>query len=188
MANLISVTVLGKDAQALASDLGIQSVTLKEASVAIFIVSAADGIVGADIKQWEVARELYIPSIVVISETETADLDFEDMSAIASKILDPLITPFLILHADSGYPVALINLQSLVVTDYSTGEPIVAPSETEHRELVAEFREEYLEALAAAGEDAFANALLFPALPWIRKPLIGITEIHSYLNLIPPLR
>jgi hypothetical protein len=155
--------------------------------VALFLVSAQDGIVSADLDKWRSARELYIPSLVIICDLLVSDIDFEDMTAIASKMLDPVVTPYLVLHGDDGRPAALINLDSLLITDYSTGEPISRPADPEHIELVAEFREEYLETVEDSGEDSFAAGLLFPALPWVEGSHIGLDQIKEYLNQVPTL-
>jgi translation elongation factor EF-G len=165
---------------------------LAEAELAIFIVSAVDGIVRADIDLWQQARELYIPSLVIVSETENSDLDFDDMAAIAGKMLDPVVTPYLVLYSDESEPAALINLQpielgQILIHDYSSGgaKPDLRAADTEHLELVVEFHEEYHEALAAAGEDAFGAGLLFPTLPWVAGSYLGRQEIMEFIELLP---
>jgi len=165
--------------------LSISPVELENADVSLFLVSAGDGIVSADLAKWRLARDLYIPSLVVICDLLESEIDFEDMSAIATKMLDPVVTPFLVLHSDDGKPAALINLESLRVLDYSSGTLEEREADLEHVELVSEFREEYLEAIEDAGEDSFIAGLLFPALPWIEGTPIGIAQIQSYLDLIP---
>jgi len=183
--DLISVAIVGKSFDQLASRLDLSPSPLDEADVALFIVSAADGIVRADIDSWNLARELYIPSIVVISETDTADLDFDDMTAIASKILDPVAARYLVLHSDDGKATALIDLETLLIIDYSSGVPVSIESDQEHKDLVGEYHLEYHERLEEAGEDGFVNGLLFPALPWINGSALGLDQIKDLLRLIP---
>ncbi|MEJ0014885.1 MAG: hypothetical protein WDN07_05140 [Actinomycetota bacterium] len=161
----------------MASQLGISSVALEKCDLALFLVSANDGIVSADLEKWRYARELYIPSLVIICDLTVSEIDFEDMSAIASKMLDPVVTPFLVLHSDEGVPAALINLETLQVIDYSDASPTYRPADPEHIELVAEFREEYVEAIEDAGEDSFQAGLLFPAIPWIEGTRMGLDQI-----------
>jgi len=190
MADLISrakIAIIGQKSAELASALGIEAVGFEEADGAIFVVSANDGIVSADLETWRTARDLYIPSLVVISDLSSSEIDFEDMSAIASKMLDPIITPYLVLHGDDGSPAALISLEDLEVSDYSGAEVGKRAADPEHVELVAEFRTEYLEAVEDAGENSFQAGLLFPALPWIEKTKMGINEIKEYLNLVPTI-
>lgn len=190
MADLISrakIAIIGQKSAELASALGIETVGFDEADGAIFVVSANDGIVSADLETWRTARDLYIPSLVVISDLSSSEIDFEDMSAIASKMLDPIVTPYLVLHGDDGAPAALISLESLEVSDYSAPQVTKRAADPEHQELVAEFRSEYSEALEDAGENSFQAGLLFPALPWIEKTKMGINEIKEYLKLVPTI-
>ena len=188
MPNLINspkISIIGAKSTQLADELSISPVELENADVSLFLVSAGDGIVSADLAKWRLARDLYIPSLVVICDLLESEIDFEDMSAIATKMLDPVVTPFLVLHSDDGKPAALINLEGLRVLDYSSGALEEREADLEHVELVSEFREEYIEAIEDAGEDSFIAGLLFPALPWIEGTPIGIAQIQSYLDLIP---
>jgi len=193
MTDLISrgqrVHLVGQGAPDLASALGVLNSDLESADVAIFLVSARDGIVRADSDKWLVARELYIPSIVVITDLTAAnETDFEDMAAIAGRILDPVVTPYLVLHLDDGSPVALIELLTQEIREYVAGSLRKRDSEHEHQEVVAEFRAEYLEQLEGAGEDAFENGLLYPAIPWMSGSPMGLIEIADYLNRVPITR
>jgi hypothetical protein len=176
------VSIVGGKSDQLGAELGISPVALDGCDLALFLVSANDGIVSANLEQWRHARELYIPSLVIICDLLASEIDFEDMSAIASKMLDPVVTPFLILHSDAGAPAALINLETLQIIDYTSGFPIERAADPEHIELVAEFRVEYLEALEDAGEDSFSAGLLFPAIPWIEGTRLGIDQIAWYLK------
>jgi len=184
----VKVAIFGAKSGLLAQQMGVASFDLDLADVAIFIVSANHGIISADLEEWRRARELYIPSIVAISDLTASEIDFEDMAAIATKMLDPVVTPYLVLHSDSGSPVALIDLETLKVLDYSKSLLVIRDADAEHIDLVNEFRLEYLEAVQDAGEDSFAAGLLFPALPWIEVRQIGVEQIKSYLNQIPVIR
>jgi len=182
----LHVHVVGEGSQILAARLGIAPVPLPHADCAIFVVSAKNGIIRADSDKWLEARDLYIPSIVVISDLSAQnETDFEDMTLIAGRILDPVVTPFLVLHLDDGSPIALIDLMTYEIRDHSTAQPTIRESEPEHREVISEFRVEYIEAVEAAGEDAFENGLLFPAIPWVAENDLGLQEISEYLNAIP---
>ena len=190
MSDLINspkVAIVGSKSLPLADALGLENADLQECDLALFLVSAQDGIVSADLEKWRIARELYIPSLVVICDLLVSEIDFEDMTAIASKMLDPVVSPYLVLHGDDGRPAALINLERLEITEYTDGEGRKRPADPEHIELVAEFREEYLEALEESGEDSFAAGLLFPALPWVEGTSIGIDQIKEYLDQVPTL-
>ena len=182
----LKVHLVGQGKADLATALGVAIAPLESADCAIFIVSAKDGIVRADSDSWATARELYIPSVVVITDlTAENETDFEDMAAIAGRILDPVVTPYLVLHLDDGTPIALIDLITQQIIDYSESEIAIRESDHEHQEVIAEFRDEYIEALEAAGEDAFENALLYPALPWIVGSKLGLAEIALFLHRVP---
>ena len=188
MPNLIiqqKISIIGAKSADLALALALSPTTLQESDLALFLVSAKEGIVSADLENWRLARELYIPSLVIICDLNTSDIDFEDMTAIAGKMLDPVVTPYLVLHDEVGFPAALINLKTLKVFDYSTGSRMEREADPEHIELVAEFREEYLEDLEGAGEDSFAAGLIFPALAWVEGTGIGPDQILEYLDQIP---
>ena len=183
--NSPKISIVGGKSGQLAAELGITSVALDLCDLALFLVSANDGIVSADLEKWRQARELYIPSLVIICDLLVSEIDFEDMTAIASKMLDPVVTPFLVLHSDAGTPTALINLDSLKVSDYTGGSLVERAADPEHIELVDEFRAEYLEGLEDAGEDSFQAGLMFPALPWIEGTRMGLDQIAQYLNQVP---
>lgn len=116
---------------------------------------------------------------------EDGDVDFEDMSAIVGKMLEPVLTPYLVLHADNGEPTALINLEDQMITDYSSTASAKIPSDSEHRELILEFKEELHNALAEGGWDQFPAGLIIPAIPLILKNNLGVAEIKHFLDLIP---
>ena len=179
------IAIVGGKSVELSAELGVTTSDLESCDLALFLVSANDGIVSADLEKWRLARDLYIPSLVVICDLGASEIDFEDMSAIASKMLDPVVTPYLVLHGDDGTPAALIELESLRIIDYSSGVQIVREADPEHIELVAEFRSEYLEDLEDAGEDSFSAGLLFPAIPWVEGTRIGLDQITDFLNQVP---
>ena len=193
MSNLISTPIapklrllpVGPGSEELVRLLGGQSSEIEACDAALFLISAQHGASSDDQKSWELARELYVPSIVVITDLVGADLDFDDMSAIAGKQFDPLVTPFLVLHSDDGSPAALIDLDTLKIREIQTENLIVRDSDSEHKVLVFEFRKEFLEAVEAAGDGAFEQGLLYPSLPYIPETGLGLNEIAQYLNLLP---
>ena len=181
----LSVNFSGPGSEALAAALSLPCAPLEESDVAIFSVSALDGFTADVTTSWHAAREIYLPSIVAIVDLEKSEIDFEDMSAIVSKTLDPVVTPYLVLHSDDGFPTAVISLESQLITDYTLGLRQTIDSDPEHKELVAEFREEYLEQMESAGDDPFSNALIFPAIPLALHIKLGLTEIVQWLGKIP---
>jgi len=157
----LKVCVVGKSSGEIADYFNLNQATLEQADGAMFIVSAVDGISAGDIEIWNTARELYVPSMVLISELSNGETDFDDMSAIAGRILDPVQTPYLVLHDDAGNPTALIDLETLNLSDYSTGSRVVRESDPEHKVLVFDFRKEFLEAIEEFGFYAISASSFF---------------------------
>ncbi len=150
--------------------------------LAIFAVHAGQGIDADTIALWEALSESMVPRLIAVTGIEDPDADFDDAVLIANRVFDQSVTPFLVLHDDSGIPCALIDLASLFIRDYTTTPAIIAESEAEHKTLVAEFRTEYLEQIEVAGEDGFPAGMLFPAIPvWLEKG-IGVDIIEMYIK------
>ncbi|MEJ6573926.1 MAG: hypothetical protein QNL78_02205 [Actinomycetes bacterium] len=181
----LRVCVVGKSGGEIAKYFNLKQAPLAECDAAIFIVNANDGIAPADVEIWNSARELYIPSLVLISELSNGDIDFDDMSAIAGRMLDPVQTPYLVLHDDAGNPTALIDLATLKLSDYSSGTRIERESDPEHKVLVFDFRKEFLEAVEEFGATSFEEGLSFPAIPFIPDNGLGTFEIATFLNKLP---
>ena len=89
------------------------------------------------------------------------------------------------LHNDDGSPIALIRLQDLKILDYSNYPPNEIDSDPEHKELVSDFRDEYLEQIEEMGDGAFAAGILFPAIPINLLSGIGIDVVEKYLAELP---
>ena len=163
----------------------IDDPTLITADVVLVVASAKNGIDSKVLSNWPTFSELYIPTIVLVTDFEDGDVDFEDMSAIVGKMLEPVLTPYLVLHADDGQPTALINLEDQMITDYSSGKITQIPSDSEHRELILEFKEELASALSEGGWEQFVQGLVIPAIPLIIRNKLGVAEVKRFLDLIP---
>jgi hypothetical protein len=155
------------------------------AEVVVIIASAKDGISQNLINDWASFRERYIPTIVLILDFETGEVDFEDMSAIVGKMLEPVVTPYLVLHADNGDPTALINLEDLKISNYSDNQRVQQDSDPEHQELVADFADELKLSLQEGGWEQFVQGLIVPAIPMIHKNNLGLAELKRFFDLIP---
>ena len=153
-------------------------------SCAIFVINPAAGIDQATIDLWRSIDEYQTPRIVVVSQLENQEADFDDAVMLANRVFDHVATPYLVLHDDAGIPCALISLETMRVSDYTTLPPIESACGPEHETLVQEFREEYLELSTSMGDGAFAAGLLFPAIPlWIHRG-IGVDIVKEYLRQI----
>ncbi len=191
MSNLINARfLLGKhpDKKQIANLLGlkpIEDLPSSDAEVVVILASTKTGVEQQIASNWHTFREGYVPVLIVVLDFEEGEVDFEDMSAIIGKILEPVVTPYLVLHAEDGKAVGLINLENLQISDYSTKSSVERESDPEHKELVKEFSEELKEVLLEGGWEQFIQGLIIPAIPLNLKNSLGIAEIKRFLNLIP---
>lgn len=149
---------------------------------AIFAINPSAGIDPETIALWERFNDYVTPRIMVALALPGAELDFDDAVLLANRVFDQMVTPYLVLHGDDGTPAALISLDDLSVRNYIQGIAVISESDPEHRELVADFQSEYHETIEAAGEDAFAAGLLFPAIPVNIDNGIGLDILKDYLD------
>ena len=153
-----------------------------ESDLAIFAIDPSAGIDQRTIDLWQSLDEFQVPRLVVVTHLEKLEADFDDAVMIANRVFDQMLTPYLVLHDETGLPAALIGLEDLRIIDYSTDPKSIRPSDPEHQTLVQEFRDEYLELLQSSGEDAFEAGLLFPAIPlWIERGL-GIDIVQELIK------
>jgi hypothetical protein len=156
-----------------------------ESDLAIFAINPSAGIDQKTIENWAALDDFQIPRLVVVNGLDGHEQDFEDAVMIANRVFDQLVTPYLVLHGDSGEPAALIRLEDLQIIDYSTQPPTIRDSEPEHEELVREFREEYLEQMAEMDEAAFGAGILFPAIPINLEKGIGVDIVRNFIAALP---
>ncbi len=162
----------------------LSNVVEPESELAIFVVDPSAGISPETISLWQGLDDFQIPRMVVVTHLENQSADFDDAVMLATRVFDQIVTPYLVLHDDAGFPCALISLETLEITDYSHDDHQVTMSTQEHQILVSEFRQEYLEHIELSGANAFAAGLLFPAVPlWIEKDL-GVNIIRNYIDEI----
>jgi len=191
MSNLINARyLLGKHPEKieianLLGLIGIDQLPSSDAELVVLLASTKNGIDQEILSNWQGFREGYVPVIVVVLDFDQGEVDFEDMSAILGRMLEPVVTPYLVLHADDGKAVGLINLENLKVTDYSTENGLERESDPEHKELVKEFAEELKESLVEGGWEQFVQGLIIPAIPLKLENSLGVKEIRKFLNLVP---
>ena len=186
-ASPLVIAVYGHDSadpSAVAQALGgrIQTEAYAHTDCAVFVVNPAMGIDQQTIYLWQAIDEFQTPRILVVTNIEQQEADFDDAVMLANRVFDHMATPYLVLHDDAGAPCALISMATMRIIDYSISPPRDLACEPEHETLVQEFRDEYLELSTSLGEGAFAAGLLFPAIPmWIEKGL-GVDLVNNYLK------
>ena len=166
----------------------VSEVVDSEIAAAIFAINASSGVDQKTVDLWHQFDELLLPRILVITGFNEGLQDFDDAVVLAKRLLDDVATPVLVLHDDDGSPCALIDLDTLKINNYRTGE--ITDGDPEHLELVADFREEYLAQKEAAGEDGFISGIFFPAIPVLLNDPefnLGVDIVKKYLSKLPSL-
>ena len=166
----------------------VSEVVDSEIAAAIFAINASSGVDQKTVDLWHQFDELLLPRILVITGFNEGLQDFDDAVVLAKRLLDDFATPVLVLHDDDGKPCALIDLDTLKINNYRTGE--ITDADPEHLELVADFREEYLAQKEAAGEDGFISGIFFPAIPVLLNDPefnLGVDIVKKYLSKLPSL-
>jgi len=143
--------------------------------VAIFAINPNSGVDEQTIANWSALDDFQTPRIVVVTELESGEADFDDAVLLANRLFDQVVTPYLVLHDDLG---------TQKIIDYSQVPEKTIPSDPEHQMLVSEFVDEYATHLAVMGDGAFAAGLLFPAIPLIISKGIGVEIVKTYLSEI----
>jgi hypothetical protein len=156
-----------------------------ECDVAIFLINPSAGIDNATIDAWRGFDEYQTPRMVLVTVLDGMEMDFDDAVLVANRVFDPLVTPYLVLHGETGSPIGTISLTDLTTRDYSTNPPTIGESDPELQELVKDFQEEYLEQMVEMEEGAFAAGILFPALPVNPSNGMGLDIVQNYLNELP---
>lgn len=152
--------------------------------LALFAMSAHEGLDQQILKWWEISSDLSLPRALLITKIEDQEADFDEAILIARRVLDNFPTPYLVLHDDEGAPCALINLKDLTIHDYSNLDFKIYPCDEDHKIVIQEFREEYLTSLEEFAEDSFAFGLYTPAIPISINLGIGFHEIAALLKVV----
>ena len=156
-----------------------------DCDLAIFAINPSAGIDNGTIALWREFDDLQTPRLIVVSVLDGMELDFDDAVMLANRVFDQTITPYLVLHGETGSPIGIISLADFKTTDYSTNPPTISDADEELRGVVEEFRDEYLERIEEMEDGAFAAGILFPAIPLNLHNKLGVDLITAYLQELP---
>lgn len=156
-----------------------------DCDLAIFAINPAAGIDPVTIELWRGFDELQTPRLIVVTVIEGTELDFDDAVMLANRVFDQTVTPYLVLHGETGSPIGLISLADLTTVDYSTTPPTLSEADEELRQVVEDFREEYFVHMEEMEDGAFAAGILFPAVPLNLSNQLGIDLVNAYINELP---
>ena len=148
------------------------------------VVNAKTGVSSEMINLWSGVAERQIPRIVIVNGLEFSEIDFDDIVLIVNRVLETVITPYLVLHDELGEPTGLISLSDSIVHDYSSTIYSEYPADEELISLSKEFREELEIATTECDDSAYSQGLLVPAIPLITSKRIGKAEIAKFGELL----
>jgi elongation factor G len=127
---------------------------LRAADAALFVISAADGVDGATMLLWEECAAIGMPRAVAVTKLDAGRADFEDTVAICQRVFgEGVMALYLPLHGDDEAVIGNLGLLSQQIYDYSSGEQVAHPAESEHRELIEGHRSDLIEAIIQESED-----------------------------------
>lgn len=159
-----------------------------EVDAALFAINPAAGIDPQTIEMWRGYDEYQTPRMVLVTVLEGMELDFDDAVMVANRVFDPLVTPYLVLHGDTGTPIGTISLTDFSTRDYSTNPPTIGHADQELQMLVKDFQEEFADQMIEMEDGAFAAGILFPAIPINPVNGLGVDIARSYLEELPASR
>lgn len=132
---------------------------LSVTDTALFLVSAAVDAESIDHKLaalWDYCAEKDLARVIVLTDTDAPDADFEDAIMHCQAQFDEvaaIAATHLPLLADDAGVAGLIDLISLVISDYSEGEPQSRQAVPAHVDVVADDRNLLVEAILMEADD-----------------------------------
>lgn len=180
---------------------------LRAADAAIFVVSAADGVDAITTNLWHECASVGMPRAVVVTKLDAGKADFDEVVAICQRTFgDGVLASHLPVFEGDETIVAVLDLLTQKINDYSTGERVVRDAESEHMEIIENHRSRLIEGIIQeseddelmdhylAGEDlamdaverdlltAVAHATFHPVLPVSNLTGVGVEELIELIE------
>lgn len=160
------------------------------ADFVMMVIEADRGISADEVSRFHALREAQIPALVLITslltESESDRWDFDDLTMLANRTLEEVVTPYLVLHDESGQPSGLYELETNTVIDYSVTPAKRRPADDELKALTADFRSEFIEADFEIQD--FTSGLRVVALPYVPERRVGIAETARLITTLEPIQ
>ncbi len=157
---------------------------------ALLVLEADRGISADEISRFHALREAQIPALILITSLITdgdADRwDFDDLTMLANRTLEEVVTPYLVLHDDEGQPSGLYELATNTIIDYSLSHVERRPADEDLRTLTAEFCTEFNEQNFDTSD--FVTGLRVVALPYVPERRVGIAETAYFITKLLPIQ
>ncbi|MFM7491549.1 MAG: hypothetical protein ACKO20_03520 [Actinomycetota bacterium] len=182
--DIVDELKLGSAEVIVESNSSFADVDLNSFDAFILVISAKTGISSAMIELWARICERQIPRMILVNGLELSEIDFDDIVLIVNRVLENVVTPFLVLHDELGEPSGLISLIDGMVHDYSGATATIYTADDELLNLVKDFREELTLALSEMDDSAYSQGLVVPALPLLSSGKFEVNEIQTFLRLL----
>jgi translation elongation factor EF-G len=163
---------------------GFADIDLNGSDAFALVISAKTGISTAMIELWTRVSDRQIPRMIIVNGLEFSEIDFDDTVLIINRVLENVVTPFLVLHDELGEPSGLISIADGLVHDYSGNQETNYQADDELLTLVKDFREELTLALSEMDESAYREGIVVPALPYVPSKKIGLREIEEFARML----
>ena len=179
---------------------------LRAADGAIFVISAADGIDPITTSLWAECASTGMPRAIVITKLDTDKADFTTtLDAITTAFGSGTHPAYLPLEDADGQVIGNMSLLTGHVHDYSSGNRVTTDADDEQRELIENFRTDYVESIITESEDdallehyfngdelnndqvveallsAMYHGNFFPVIP-VRLDGIGTEEVLGFIH------
>lgn len=154
-----------------------------EAQFGLFVIEADRGLASDEIANFEKFRDLQLPTLILVAglmpSANQDSWDFDDVVMLANRVLERVVTPFLVLHDENGLPSGLYDLDRDLVLEYRDGMRNEHPADSDLSELTAEFKAEWIE------EDFhledFTSGLRVIAIPYLPERSVGVAEAREFI-------
>lgn len=160
------------------------------ADFVMMVIEADRGISTDEVSRFHALREAQIPALVLITslltEGESDRWDFDDLTMLANRTLEEVVTPYLVLHDESGQPSGLYELETNTIIDYSVTPAERRPADDELKALTADFRSEFIEADFEIQD--FTSGLRVVALPYVPERGVGIAETARLITTLESIQ
>ena len=165
-------------------------VTRDEAQIGLFVIEADRGLAPDQISSFQQFRDLQLPTLILVSglmpDNDQDKWDFDDVVMLANRVLEKVVTPYLVLHDDEGIPSGLYDLERDLVLEQKDGRRIERVADSELSELITEFKAEWLEDDFRI-ED-FTSGLRVVAIPYLPERSVGELETRELITKLETTR
>lgn len=110
----------------------------------------------ADRETWEDWCDEFRPRLIVVTDLDESQDDFEDVAAEVQDLVgedSTVVLRYLPLHDDAGQVAGLLDLLTEEIRDYSTGSLKVSACDLEHRLLTGDARADLITIIATRADD-----------------------------------